>query len=115
MLVRRMKFLLSPSPVLNISADSTPFNDVSRCVSQRMSTEEEPAILAIVTPQSCFHFTRIARSENGMPAFQQLRQVFRMNDSLPPTTTGFVKVKARVFAPPLVQEVDVPVRQRSPY
>jgi hypothetical protein len=35
--------------------------------------------------------------------------------SLPTLATGFVNAKAGVFAPALVEEIDMPVRTRSPY
>src|SRR5713226_9348706 len=66
-------------------------------------------------PQARFHVTWLARSQHGSPAFEQLRQVFGVDRSLPPPAIGFVNAKAGVFAPALIEEVDAPVRKRSPY
>jgi hypothetical protein len=77
--------------------------------------EEEPAILPIEAPQARFHFTRPARSQNGSPAFEQLRQVVGVDRGLPPPAIGFVNAQASVFAPALIEEVDVAVKARSPY
>src|SRR5713101_4163958 len=77
--------------------------------------EVEPAILPIGAPQAGFHFTWLARSQNGSPAFEQPRQVFRVDRRLPPRAMGFVNAEAAVFAPALIEEVDAPVRERSPY
>src|ERR1700730_17176443 len=77
--------------------------------------EEKPAILSIEAPQARFHFTWLARSQNGSPAFEQLRQVFRVDRSLPRPAIGFVNAAAGIFAPALIEEVDVPVKARSPY
>ena len=38
-----------------------------------------------------------------------------MDRSLPPRAIGLFDAKAGVFAPALIEEVDVPVRERSPY
>jgi hypothetical protein len=71
--------------------------------------------LSIEAPQARFHFTRLARSQNGSPAFEHLRQVFGVDRSLPPRSISFVNAKAGVFAPALIKKVYVPVRQRSPH
>src|ERR1700730_3080500 len=77
--------------------------------------EEEPAILSIEAPQARFDFTWLAKSQNGSPAFEQLRQVFGVDRSLPRPATGFVNAKASVFAPALIEEVNVSIKARSPY
>src|SRR5713226_3860117 len=66
-------------------------------------------------PQARFHVTWLARSQHGSPAFEQLRQVFGVDRSLPPPAIGFVNAKPGVFAPALIEELDAPVRERSPY
>ena len=115
MCARALSSFLSPLSVLNIAVQSVPFDDLSGCVAQRTGTEEEPAILSIEAPQARFHFTRLARSQNGSPAFEQLGQIFRVDRSLPTQSTGFLKAEAGVFAPALIEEVDLTVRERSPY
>jgi len=106
---------LTPPSVLNIGAHSAPFDDLSGRVGQRTSTEEKPAILSIEVPEARLHFTGLAGSQNGSPAFEQLGQVFGVDRSLPPLAIGFVNAKAGVFAPALIEEVNAPVRERSPY
>src|SRR5260370_39872505 len=65
--------------------------------------------------QARFRFTRLARCQNRLPPFEQLRQVFGVDRSLPPPAIGFVNAEAGIVAPALIEEVDVPVRARSPY
>jgi len=111
----RTQGFLSPPSVLDIGVHSAPFDDLSGCVDQRTSTKEEPAILSIEATQARFHFTWLARSQGGSPALEQVRQVFGVDRSLPSPTTGFLDAEAGVFAPALIQEVDAPIRERSPY
>jgi hypothetical protein len=111
----RIHRLLRPPSVLNIGVYSVPFDDLSGCIGDRARTEEEPAIIAVEPPQARFHFTWLARSQNGTPTFQELRQVFEVDRSLPAPATGLGNAKAGVFAPALIEEVDMPVGKRSPY
>src|SRR5262249_59210402 len=65
----RTQGFLIPPPILNVRIDSTPFDDLPGGVGHRTSTEEELAIRPIDTPQACCHFTRLANSHRGAPAF----------------------------------------------
>jgi hypothetical protein len=69
----------------------------------------------VEAPQARFHFTRPARSQNGSPAFDQPGQVFGVDHLLPAPAIGFAEAKVRILAPALTEEVDVPVRECSPY
>src|SRR6266511_1943460 len=42
-------------------------------------------------------------------------QILRVDHSLPPQATGLVNPKSGVFAPALVQKVNLSVRERRPY
>ena len=68
----RAQGFLGPLAVVNIDGHAAPFDDLSGGVGHRTSTEEEPAIRPIDTSQACFHFTWLANSHNGAPAFTQL-------------------------------------------
>src|SRR5258708_39608909 len=77
--------------------------------------EEEPAIFSVEAAHARFELTRLAGGQNRSPVIEQPRQVLRADRSIPPPATGFLETQARVIAPVLIEEIDIPVRQRSPY
>ena len=46
---------------------------------------------------------------------RRLRQVFGVNGCLRPPTMGFSDSEPRLLAPALIEKVDMPTRERSPY
>src|SRR5258707_15233762 len=61
------------------------------------------------------HRTRLAGGENRSPVVEQRWQVLRVDRRIPAPAAGLIETETRVVAPALIQEVDVSIRQRSPY
>jgi hypothetical protein len=76
-----------PPEVVDVGACSTPPDDRPGCSGERPRAKLEPAILAIDAPQARFH----ARS------------------------MGLVDAEAGIGAPISIEEVDLPIRLRSPH
>src|SRR6202011_2726509 len=80
-----------------------------------------PAILPIRAAQARFHFTWLARNQDGPPAFEQPRQVFWVDRILAPSAILVVSAKdslnakPAILPPALIQEVDFPIKPRSPH
>src|SRR5262245_39616702 len=58
---------LSPLAIFNIGIRSVPFDNVSRLVAQRHAAEQEPAILSVKPPQTCFNFNWLATRQRRPP------------------------------------------------
>src|SRR5258708_28464260 len=62
-----------------------------------------------------FYLARLPGGQNRSPVVEQRWQVFRVDRRIPAPAAGLIETKTRVVAPALIQEIDVPIRQRSPY
>src|SRR5258708_28121673 len=62
-----------------------------------------------------FHLTRLPGGQNRSPVVEQRWKVLGIDRRIPAPAAGLMETEARVVAPALMQEIDVPIRQRSPY
>src|SRR5258708_9975045 len=62
-----------------------------------------------------FHLTRLPGGQNRSPVVEQRWKVLRIDRRIPAPAAGLIETETRVVAPALIQEIDVPIGQRSPY
>ncbi len=105
----------SPPSILDVEADAAQCDGLSRCIGQRRGAKAIPAIGPVVPSQAHFHVAWLIGSQRGSPAFEEFGQVFWVDRSLPPSAKRLVNAKASVLVPALIEEIDAPVGERSPY
>src|SRR4029077_16407520 len=81
---------------------------------RRSSTEKKPTIRAIETTESCFNFTRLTSSQNGLPKIDKYFQVVRVKGSGPAPITRLFGGEAGIVKPALIEEVSRAVRTSGP-
>ena len=104
-----------PPEIVDVGACSTPLDDLPGGFGQRPRAELEPAIFSIEAPQARFHAARLAGRQDGSPALEQAMPVVGMDGELPARSMGLLDAKSGIAAPMSIEEVDLPVRLRSPH
>src|SRR5262249_722806 len=78
--------------VLNIDERPVPSSDFSVLVAQRRRAKQEPAIVAIRSPQARFSLTGFTQRGDGAPRFDRAAYVFGMDCLNPsPLTRSFLR------------------------
>src|SRR5262245_24497680 len=106
--------ILGALSVLNVGVRSVPVHDITVLIAQRLSSEQEPPIFSVVSPQASFNLPGLSGCDEFQPLIQNLFQIIRMNCDLPPPAMGLVRPKTRVVVPSLVEEFIGAVRQAAP-
>src|SRR5216684_2744208 len=64
------QLLFRPFTIFNVGTAAIPFDDFACLVAKGNRADEEPSIFAIETPQACFEFARLTRSQERLKLVQ---------------------------------------------
>src|SRR5580704_14948077 len=62
-----LDFRLSPFSIIDVGIGSIPLHDLAGFITHGIGTKEKPSVLPVEAAQSCFGFTWLARSHDGLP------------------------------------------------
>src|SRR6202795_1163404 len=100
--------------VFDIGVRSKPFDNSAVTIERRSRTEKKPTIHAIKTAQARFHFTWLARIQNGSPVIHESVHVVRVKGNRPSPITRLFGCETGILEPALVEEISGTVRTSGP-
>ena len=99
--------------IFDVICRSIPPDDLPGCVLLGHLFDQEPVILAIGTPDSCFVFEWFAGSSGRVPFVHEFGNVVRVEHILPAPTCQLFQRRSRIFAPSLIYKLNRAVRQSA--
>jgi hypothetical protein len=108
------RLLLGSLAILDVRDRSVPRNYLSGVIAQRGRSKQEPAILAVETPQARLAVERLPGGHVCTSDVDKLVEVVGMNARFPSPPANLLGRRARVFKPALVELLHIAIGSAPP-